>query len=692
MTPKYVFQPTLAWAVWAVVNSVATQAAADTTTASNPLEEIVITASRVQQRVFDSPASLSVINAQALDRATSPTLAEVMRDIPGVQVTDSGQPGLGRVRLRGEESRRTAILVNGQEITDHHEVGTPLTLNPSLVERVEVVRGSGSVLYGSRALSGVINFITRKGGTRALQASVSGGYDTAASGYNNFASVYGNLGGTGYRLAWSRSDYGNRSTPEGDMQNTSFSNDSLYGFIGRDFGDHRLEYTWEDYQSSSHIYVEEELKTTFPLTDFYLETPQRDRRKNGFFYTWTLENNWLRDIEVNAYRQTSKRHFYTRTDTVWYKRNINTRGVLDTDGALLQANLNPIGNHQWIWGLQYLNDDVDQTRHVDTSSWTPPIASGIDIIRDRASIETWAWFTQDQWQLSDNLSLVAGARQYFVDGNLDYSDRESLSPGSLDSDNRLIGSLGLVWDYSDTVRLRANVAQGYIYPSLMQLATGAYAGSRFVNPDANLKPETSITYETGMRVLHAGLSMDVTAFYTASDDYIDHLACTAQDNCPGSRDQIYLNVGKSQAQGLELAVAYQWSATNLQPYANLTWMKRRNEFDDFKTWDTGIPRLGGRAGLRWEGAWRALPELWSDLYLRGESSSTLAEPGGLRDALNDKKSWLSINLAAGANFGSQQQYQLSLELINLADKSYIASTENLYGAERSLAVKISVEL
>ena len=158
--------------------------------AADFLEELVVTASRYEQRVFDSPASLSVLNEEALDQSTAYALADLLRDLPGVQVTDSGQPGLKRIRVRGEESRRTAILINSQEVTDHHEVGTPLTLHPAMVERVEVLRGSGAVLYGSRALSGVVNFITRKGGTQPLQFTLSGGYDSAQ---NAFGQVHANV-------------------------------------------------------------------------------------------------------------------------------------------------------------------------------------------------------------------------------------------------------------------------------------------------------------------------------------------------------------------------------------------------------------------------------------------------------------------------------------------------------------------
>ena len=80
------------------------------------------------------------------------------------------------------------------------------------------------------------------------------------------------------------------------------------------------------------------------------------------FYNWDLDNSWLKSVEANAYRQVSDRHFYSFVQTVWNERDINTIGELTTDGALLQLNLQTLGNHQLIAGLQYLNDEVDQDR------------------------------------------------------------------------------------------------------------------------------------------------------------------------------------------------------------------------------------------------------------------------------------------------------------------------------------------
>jgi hemoglobin/transferrin/lactoferrin receptor protein len=164
-----------------------------------------------------------------------------------------------------------------------------------------------------------------------------------------------------------------------------------------------------------------------------------------------------------------------------------------------------------------------------------------------------------------------------------------------------------------------------------------------------------------------------------------------EDNCSGRRDRKYFNIGESRAHGVEVFLAYANGPFGLQPYTNLTWMERRNEFDEFSSWDTGIPALAGRAGLRWEGAAVSIPVLWTDFYLRGETSSDLEEPGSARSSLNEKDGWLTANLATGIEFGQKRQYQLSLELVNLTDKSYIASTENLYGVERSIAAKFTAD-
>ena len=158
---------------------------------------------------------LLLLREKRIDRSGPDSLAEAVREVPSVEISDAGQAGQKRVRLRGEESRRTRILIDGQEFSDQREVGTPFLLAPEMIERIEVVRGTGSVLHGSRAIGGVINFITKKGGHRPIQGALSTLYDTATDGYQLFGSLYGSKNDFDYRIAGTVAEHEDRESPEG---------------------------------------------------------------------------------------------------------------------------------------------------------------------------------------------------------------------------------------------------------------------------------------------------------------------------------------------------------------------------------------------------------------------------------------------------------------------------------------------
>lgn len=655
----------------------------------NLLEEVVVTASRVKERLLDSSASISVLTTEDLARMTGNGVADFLRDVPGLQVTDSGQAGLKRIRIRGEDSRRSAILVDSQELSDHSEVGAPLTIHPDMLGRIEVIRGSGSVLYGSKALSGVTNLMTLKGGSAPLQATIKGGYDGTTGGDTQFASVHGAREGWSYRLAAANSEHGQRRTAAGRAENTAFDHRGYYGFLEKTAGSHSLGLTWDRFESSSEIFVEEAARTTFPLTDFALNTPQRDRERFSLDYHLEPGQGPLDLLTVSAFTQESLRTFISNTETIWYQRDIDTRGTLRSDGLLLQADWQPLGRHSLITGLQYSDDNVSQQRSVATRSWVPAVAaSGTERIDDDATIRTVAAFVQDRWALGDHLTAIIGARYYRVDGKLDYSDRPELVAMTLDSDRHLVASAGLNWAWQPDSVWRLNVSEGYLYPSLMQLATGAYAGSSYVNPASNLEPETSINYELGWRLMSGPWTVDTALFYSDSRDYIDHQFCRPQDQCPGAGDKIYRNIGASRARGLEMYLAWQSPDRRARPYLNLTWMQRENDFGDFDTRDTGIPDVAGRAGVVLEpglgGPWSSL---WADLYLRGESASRLEEPGSRGIVVSERSGWATLNAALGMNLGSGDGLLLALELHNLLDRRYRESSENLLAPGRGISLK-----
>ncbi len=268
----------------------ATDLAAETTTctgdatcAQGLLEEIVVTGTRTRRSIMDSPVSLSLITAEEIDHINADNVADILRDLPGISVSDSGQAGLKRIRIRGEEARRMALLIDGQEFTDHREVGVPMLIDPGMIDRIEIVRGPASVLYGAKALGGVVNIITRRGGVRPMQASLSTSFDTATNGFHNLASLYGDANEFYYRMSFSGNRQNDRETPAGKVENTSYNSDSIALTLGKSFigsewmGDQSLELVYENFNSDAEVFVAPEVRFTPPFLDFAIDAPQRDR-------------------------------------------------------------------------------------------------------------------------------------------------------------------------------------------------------------------------------------------------------------------------------------------------------------------------------------------------------------------------------------------------------------------------------
>ena len=152
----------LASALSAAILSMGTAQAADVTT-----EDVKVTASRVEQELMDVPMSVSVITNEEIAKSSARTIGELLEDVPGVQIVNSGSQGLKRLSIRGENSFRTLVMIDGQKLSEQKSMdGTAILIDPTTVERIEVIKGPASVLYGSDAIGGAINIITKKGGTK----------------------------------------------------------------------------------------------------------------------------------------------------------------------------------------------------------------------------------------------------------------------------------------------------------------------------------------------------------------------------------------------------------------------------------------------------------------------------------------------------------------------------------------------
>lgn len=211
MLPRNNQRPFILSALTLCMSGAAFAATSPTYASTSDEDTVIVTANRTESSLWDSPATIRVIDRQTLQNSTSVSIADDLQDIPGVEVTDNALAGRKQIRIRGEASSRVLILIDGEVVSYQRagqNYGAGLLIDESALERIEVVKGPYSVLYGSQAIGGVVNFITKKGGDKPLGGSVKAVYNSATAGWEESAAAWGSIGNFDYRINGSYSDPG----------------------------------------------------------------------------------------------------------------------------------------------------------------------------------------------------------------------------------------------------------------------------------------------------------------------------------------------------------------------------------------------------------------------------------------------------------------------------------------------------
>jgi hemoglobin/transferrin/lactoferrin receptor protein len=680
-------------------------AATPTSTAKTAGDEtLIVTANRTESSLWDSPATVQVIDRQTLNNSTSVSIADDLQDIPGVEVTDNSLAGRKQIRIRGEASSRVLILIDGQVVSYQRagqNYGVGLLIDESALERIEVVKGPYSVLYGSQAIGGVVNFITKKGGDKPLAGTVKAVYNSATAGWEESAAAWGSIGQFDYRINGSYSDQGNRDTPDGRLQNTNFRNNSQGVWLGYNLDRHKFGLSLDRYKTSTQTWFDD---PEGQYEDFSVRIPKLEREKIGAFYDFDAGGDYLKKIHFDAYSQTIEREFENRIKTtqpipspiiqaLTVSNQTNTNDKQYTQGVTLQGNFSLPANNELVIGTQYQHDKVKQ----DTRSSTRQTAatgafdiqtltlSHIEAEQSNASV-----FAQNDWRFADDWTWTVGARQYWLSSELNRSDSQSgavsqSTGGESAHDDKLVTSTSLRYSGFKDIELRAAYAQGYVFPTLTQLFMQTSAGGGVTYGNTGLKAEHSNNYELGARYKGNMWLVDGAIYYSEAKDYIASLPCSGQAICSGnstsSRGEYfyYDNIDRAKTWGMELTAEYNGWAVS--PYLSGNLIRRQYEGETVKTWDTGEPALTGRAGLKHTLLLNSA-NVTSDLFVRAASSAD--DKTGSREIRYP--GWATINLAFNTEFGPQEQYQVNLALNNLTNKRYQTAHETIPAAGFNAAV------
>lgn len=651
------------------------------------LADSVVTGTGFAVASLMSPGSVTRIDADDIRRRGLADVAELFRDVPGVVLTDADTPGMKRISIRGESSRRVTIRIDGQTMTDHTTYGTPLLIDPATIERVEVVRGPASVINGSNAIGGVVNIITRRGSDVPLEGYLGGGYYSATQGYRSNAGLTGSSGDFDYRLSLSRSEHGDRRTRGyGELDNSAYDNESAALHLGYRRDKHYTAFKAERFDMSAGTWVAPQ-----PGSQLQLDFPRRDQQRYALFHEVTDLSPVVRKLSANAYWRTVDREFSNSVQTAVPPLQVASDSLDEqaTRGLALQAELELFRAQTTLLGLEYMDDELDSDKLSATTVTTPMgQVRTASTSQQKASQQTLSAFAQQRWELADDWTAYLGGRYYRVESELERSTEQATADGA---DERVLGSLGLVYSPAAHWALRANFAQGYSYPNLTQLYSVTTASNRVHYGNMDLKPERARVLELGWRYEVPAVTVDTVLFHTLARDYIDRERVTATPDGyqPPSSARLeqwqYVNVNEATTTGLE--VALQWRPDwLLQPHAAINLSRREFDYGNgYATRDSGLPTAMGTLGLR------SYPQLWQqldselDFFLRTASG---AERRGADRSVEDREAgYATLNLAM--SFDYQQRVSVRLLLGNLLNRSY-RPLDELPGLKRHIDTEITL--
>lgn len=676
------------------VSSAASAATSSETPHKTSKEEtLVVTANRSESSLWNSPATIQVIDHQTLQNSTSTSIADDLQDIPGVEITDNALAGRKQIRIRGEDSSRVLILIDGQEVTYQRagqNYGAGLLIDESALERIEVVKGPYSVLYGSQAIGGVVNFITKKGGDKPLAGTVKAVYNSATAGWEESAAAWGSIGQFDYRINGSYSDQGDRDTPDGRLPNTNFRNNSQGIWLGYNLDNQHFGLSLDRYKLSTQTYYED---PDGEYDAFSVKLPKLEREKVGLFYDVDVDGDYLKKIHLDAYEQTIARQFENEVLTSVIHNQTKTNDKQYTQGVTLQSNFSLPANNELVVGTQYQRDRVSQTTDGYTNMKPARIVKQTRAYNESEQSNT-SLFAQNDWHFADNWTWTLGARQYWLSSKLTRGDSNATTNGvtkdtsigaQSTSDNALVSATSLRYSGFDNIELRAAFAQGYVFPTLTQLFSQTAAGGGTTYGNANLKAEHSNNYELGARYNGNLWLVDGAVYYSQAKDYIATVACSGQAICNGttnssrSGNYYYDNIDRANTWGMELSAEYNgWSVS---PYVSGNLIRREYETPVGKTTNTGEPAINGRVGVK-HTLMLNVANVTSDLFIRAASSAK--DDTGKEETRTP--GWATLNLAVNTEFGANDQYQVNLALNNLTDKRYRTAHESIPAAGFNAAV------
>ena len=680
--------------------------------------ETVVTASRGKERAFDSPRAITVLGRKKLLERMPAATPEALQDEVGLTMQRTNSAG-GAPILRGMLGQHVLLLVDGVRLNNAVTRFGPNqllnTVDPFLIQQVEVLRGPGAVLHGSDALGGVINIITRKptfDPRRAWDASAEavGRFDSADLSGVGHAETWGHLRSVGLRLGGSLKRFG-------DL--TGGRNTGAQPFSAYSEGNAQLSAAW----IMNHTSV---LRLGFSMTRQY-DAPRTDKSSPTDFLRFSEQ---FRDLATLSYRGRFENRVVQELDaTISFhsQRELRERFCLARQciqqRRRSEANVERERDDVHSLGTQVsLRSDLpyhNQLRYgfdlyhdwVDSSAEWEEIASLTRHPQDRGRYPDGSRYLQFGGYITDRLSL---GRKLALDLGVRVSAWDVQIPADPAYKVKALstthvgaaGSLHGRYLLGDGLNIVAGVSQGFRAPNVDDYAARGCSGQGYDIPNSDLEAEKSVTAEAGVKLDLAGL-LTGSLFYYFS--YVDGLIVRqAQSTSSGPvitgvcglplPVMQRANASSGSIHGIELSLALnlglRWSL-----FSWAAWTHGQVSLDDKGVSEpmSRIPPLNGMAGVRFAiqevkgfvelGMRWAAPQ---DRLAAADRSDSRICPGPRPDDCDGTPGFVVLTLRGAAQLARPLRMTLAVE--NFTNQSYRVHGSGLDGAGVSAIVGMELKV
>ncbi|EHG18882.1 hypothetical protein HMPREF9334_02021 [Selenomonas infelix ATCC 43532] len=475
--------------------------AADTTGSADEhaLGETVVTATRTPNKELKADANITVITGRDIERRHYTDLTQALRDVPGVTVNQYAPAGYNnstKFYINGSED--VVLLIDG--VRQNYAGGFAASLTSALkdlsgIERVEVLHGSASTLYGSDAKGGVINIITKK--AQGMKTTLGIGYGSYSRQLYSVANE-GGANGWDWRVKYQKDKSGDFKDAHGDKTPSELNADSINAHVGKQLSKASyLGIDFRSYKDSDRYQALHEKRAGLHI----------NRGNYDHFDGSLIWNVQINDTTKNQMSVSRSKYDY----------DIFTYGTWTPLGSLYEFDVRTwrfsdqfdkqLGDHLLTAGFEFTKDDTT-------------IKNGGSVSIDDRTLLNRSFYLQDQWSILPSLKLTAGIRH---DSNSAFGSHNS-------------PSVSLGYDIDPMTHAYVSYSEYFITPTPNQLYAPTYG-------NAKLKPESGNTKEIGIaRDFGRGLSLTASYFMRHSKNRIGYHPVTYQN----------INVGDEDAHGWSL--------------------------------------------------------------------------------------------------------------------------------------------